>query len=162
MSFIGVGVDFQSELVEGLTKVRGANYTSVHSAEEFRNTFGKEFDLLTTPLVYDLRLSLEGSGFAIDHVYGSQDADPASGSLMYVRTLFPSRTENGETRGGIILLKLRKTGEQASATLRASYEDAQGHTARNEATVSFSGMSAESFDGKGIQKGVSKCQLFLY
>lgn len=36
------------------------------------------------------------------------DANKSSGELMKVNTLFPSRSENGEVKGGVILLKLRK------------------------------------------------------
>jgi hypothetical protein len=35
-TFIGVGVDFNSELIEEIVKVRGANYFAVHSVPEFK------------------------------------------------------------------------------------------------------------------------------
>lgn len=40
----GVGLDFNTELVEGISKVRGANYFSVHSPGEFRRRLTDEFD----------------------------------------------------------------------------------------------------------------------
>jgi len=36
-TFIGVGVDFNTELIEYITKIRGANYYSVHSSREFKS-----------------------------------------------------------------------------------------------------------------------------
>ena len=58
-TFIGVGVDFNTELVEKITKIRGANYYSVHSASEFKERMDEEFDFMVTPLVFDLVLRLE-------------------------------------------------------------------------------------------------------
>jgi Ca-activated chloride channel family protein len=154
MTMIGIGVDFQTQLVEAMTKVRGANYLSIHSAEEFKQRLGEQFDFLVTPLVYDLKLNLEGSGFAIEKVYGSPDVDLSSGNIMHVRTLFPSKTENGETRGGIVLLKLKKLSEQPTITLRASYDDTNNQSHQSEEKISFGDMHADAYDNLGIRKGV--------
>lgn len=157
-TLLGVGVDFQTELVEALTKVRGANYLSIHSAKDFKQRLGEEFDFLVSPLVYDLKLSLEAPGYVIDQVYGSPDKDLSSDALMHVRTLLPSKSENGETKGGLILLKLRQIRDADTLVVRASYEDKTGKKANTEATVSFAGLSAGSFDNKGIRKGVLLAQ----
>jgi len=153
-SFVGVGVDFQSQLVEALTKVRGANYLSVHSAQEFKERLGEQFAYLITPLVYDLRLNLAGSGFAIDKVYGSPDVDLSTGEVLHVRTLFPSTTKDGQTRGGLVLLKLKKIGDNPTMTLYTTYQDTHGETHRTEATASFADMVADTYDNLGIRKGV--------
>ncbi len=153
-TFLGVGVDFQTELVEALTKVRGANYLSIHSAQDFKQRLGEEFDFLVSPLVYDLRLQVKGLGYAIDEIYGSPDADLSSGEVLHVRTLFPSKTTNGETKGGLVLLKLRKTGENPTITLQTSYADVHGKTSSNESVVSFQGMNQGTHDNNGIRKGV--------
>ncbi|MDL5503220.1 MAG: VWA domain-containing protein, partial [Candidatus Methanoperedens sp.] len=55
-TFIGIGVDFNTELVENMTRIRGANYYSIHSAEEFRKRMDEEFDYMVTPLVFDLQI----------------------------------------------------------------------------------------------------------
>jgi len=44
----GVGLDFNTELVEAITKVKGANYFSVHSPGEFRRRLVDEFDYAVT------------------------------------------------------------------------------------------------------------------
>ena len=44
-SLIGVGVDFNTELTEKISDVRGANYYSVHSSSEFKKTLADEFVL---------------------------------------------------------------------------------------------------------------------
>jgi len=153
-TFIGVGVDFQSELVDALTKIKGANYLSVHSGSAFRQRLGEQFDYLITPLVYDLRLSLESSGFVVEKQYGVPDSDLSNGEIVHVRTLFPSPTTDEGTRGGIILLKLRKNADNPAMTLRSSYEDTQGGRHDHQTEVRFDGMTPGAFDDTGVRKGV--------
>jgi Ca-activated chloride channel family protein len=155
-TFIGVGVDFNSGLVEGLTKTRGANYYTVHSGRDFTRRVQDEFDFMVTPLVFDLQLSFEGKGWQIEKVFGSPEADQATGNLMYINTLFPSRSEGGQTRGGLVLLKLKKTSilADASVNLKVSYEDRNGKKDYTEARVALDKKPAEYFDNTGIRKGI--------
>ena len=64
-TFIGIGVDFNTELIENITKIKGANYYSIHSADEFKQRLEDEFDFMVTPLVFDLRLRLDAPGYEI-------------------------------------------------------------------------------------------------
>ncbi len=153
-TFIGIGVDFNSELVEYITKTRGANYYSVHSPTQFKERMDDEFEYMVTPLVFDLQLTLEAEGWEIEKVYGSPEADEATGELMKVNTLFPSKRENGETRGGLILLKLKKVAEDSTLNLKASYEDRNGNKEDNQSTVVFNNEEPEFFANSGIRKGV--------
>lgn len=91
-----------------ITKVKGANYYAVHDEKAFKQRMDEEFELMVTPLVFDLQLAFASGSFAIDKVYGSPEANQATGVLMFVSTLFPSKVENGETRGGVVLLKLAR------------------------------------------------------
>lgn len=165
-TFIGIGVDFNSELVETIGTIRGANYHSVHSAAQFRERLDEGFAYMVTPLVFDLELTLDAPGYRIAQVYGSPDADEATGRLMSVNTLFPSRTTDGETRGGVVLLRLERTGadERASASdraaasdravLRARYADRHGNVERVETAVTLSERAPDRFDNTGIRKAV--------
>jgi Ca-activated chloride channel family protein len=65
-TFIGIGVDFNTELVEYITKIRGANYYSVHSAKQFKERMDDEFEYMVTPLVFDLHLNLNATGYEIE------------------------------------------------------------------------------------------------
>lgn len=136
-TFIGIGVDFNTKLIEAITKVRGANYYSVHSEEKFKKRMDEEFEFMVTPLVFDLQLEFTSTAFAIDAVYGSPEADQSTGVLMRVNTLFPSKVENGETKGGIVILKLEQTGAGGEIELAASYEDRQGTPYNNTAPFTF-------------------------
>ena len=153
-SFIGVGVDFNTELTEAISDVKGANYYSVHSSKEFKNRMGDEFEYMVTPLVFDLELNSED--FEIAKVYGSDTANKESGNLMNVNTLFPTKTtEEGEVKGGIILLKLRKKNEKTvgNVNLSVSYKDRNGKEFSNSQDVPF-GTQEEHYDNTGIRKAI--------
>jgi Ca-activated chloride channel family protein len=154
-TFIGIGVDFNTELIETITKTRGANYYSVHSPGDFMERMGEEFDYMVTPLVFDLRLTLDSEDWDIEMVYGSPEADKATGELMKVNTLFPSKKEDGETKGGLILLKLRNRGDDSgSIRLNVSYEDRAGKEDSSTAKFYLDDKRPEYFENSGIRKGI--------
>ena len=153
-TFIGIGVDFNTELIEYITKIRGANYYSVHSSTELRERMDNEFEYMVTPLVFDLRLILQADGWEIEKVYGSPEANEATGELMKVNTLFPSKKKGDETRGGLVLLKLKKTDSGNSLILRVSYEDRNGNKDSSETTVELGEETPEFFENSGIRKAV--------
>jgi len=156
-TFIGVGVDFNVNLVEYVSKTRGANYYSVHSSREFKQRMDKEFDYMVTPLVYDLELKVKSKGYKIDAVYGSPQAKLATGSVMYVNTLFPSATDGKRSKGGVILLRLKKVGSAEDIELSVSYKDTKGKTFHNRQKVDFSDMKnvkENSYDNNGIAKAI--------
>ncbi len=99
-TFIGVGVDFNSDLVEYISKVRGANYFTVNSSQEFKKLLDREFNYMVTPLVYDLKLELESRDYEIDAIYGSPEVDLASGDIMRVNTYSHLLQDERGGRGG--------------------------------------------------------------
>lgn len=156
-SFIGIGVDFNADLVSSITKTRGANYHAVHSTEDFKRRMDEGFEYIVTPLVFDLSLKLQSDGYDIKAVYGSPQADLATGEIMKVNTLFPSLTVDGETRGGLILLHLEKTSNDADLSLAVSYNDREGESHQNSQQIEFSNQAG--FDNSGIHKGVVLARL---
>ena len=153
---IGVGVDFNTDLIESITKNRGANYHSVHSPAQFIEQMDENFDFMVTPLVFDLRLALEGEGWSIDRVFGSPEADEATGEVFRVNTLFPSRTQDGQTRGGLVLVKLSRNPEVENRELKiaASFENRVGEPFSVETQVEFVESNEQHFDNTGIRKGI--------
>lgn len=154
-SFVGIGIDFNTELVEAINKVRGANYYAVHSPSEFKKRLDEEFDFMVTPLVFDLELRIEAPGFKIKKVYGSPEANEATGELMKVATLFPSkRTEQG-TRGGIVLLHLEKISgiQDQNLSLSISYKDRNEKPGSHSVKFAFE-KEEEAYDTTGIRKGI--------
>ena len=153
-TFIGVGVDLNTDLIETMTKIRGANYYSVHSAKEFKTRMDDEFEFMVTPLVFNLNLNLDAKGYKIEKVYGSPEANESTGELMKVNTLFPSKTKEGQTKGGLVLLKLKKLSSDASLKLRVTYEDRLGKQDSSEASVNIPDKQPDYFENSGIKKGV--------
>lgn len=150
---IGIGVDFNTGLVEKITKARGANYYSVHSPREFAKRMDEEFDYMVTPLVFDLELAFQSPGFRIERVYGSPEAELATGRLMRVNTLFPSPTTEEGAKGGLVLLKLTRTSDAPDITLTARYEDRAGQRHITTQRISFLAREA-SYDTPSIRKGI--------
>ncbi|RQW78840.1 MAG: VWA domain-containing protein, partial [Methanothrix sp.] len=154
-TFIGIGVDFNTELVENITKIKGANYYSVHSAKEFKERMDDEFDYMVTPLVFDLRLRLDAPGYEIEKVYGSPEADQATGELMKINTLFPSKAEEGQVKGGVVLVKLKKLSSQdGEMKLGVSYQDRSGVQDGDEARVQFAETKPDYYQNSGIRKAI--------
>jgi len=132
-SLLGVGLDFNADVVEVMSKAKGAWFGSIKTSAEFRKRLDDEFDYMVTPLVFNLRLHLSSNAYTIDKVFGSPESDLSTGQLMRVNTLFPStKNEHGETKGGVVLLRLVRKNEDAAADddrslrLRVSYEDRCG------------------------------------
>jgi len=153
-SFVGVGVDFNPELVDRITSVRGSNYYTVRSAEQFQRRMGEEFAFMVTPLVFDLSVELEPGGTEIVDVYGTSVDDAATEDLLHVPTLFPSPTEGGRTRGGVILVEVNTAMATSPPEVRASYETRAGQQRTDRATVEFpSGIGAQ-YANTGVRKSV--------
>lgn len=153
-TFIGIGVDFNTELIEQITKIRGANYYSVHSAKEFKQRMDDEFDFMVTPLVFDLLLSLNAPGYQIEKVYSSPEADEATGQLMKVNTLFPSKVEEGAVKGGVVLVKLKKLSQESSMRLKVSYTDRNSMPDSDEAVIDLENMQPDYYQNNGIRKAI--------
>ena len=157
-TFIGVGVDFNTELIEQINDVKGANYYSVHNSKEFKERMGEQFEYMVTPLVFDLRLNLKSDDYNIEMVYGSDTANKQKENLMKVNTLFPSKTsEEGEVKGGVVLVKLKAKTEKNNGkiNLEVFYKDRNGKEYNNNQTIIFDKNNNEEFyDNSGIRKAI--------
>jgi len=107
-----------------------------------------------TPLVFDLVLQLDSPGYRIEKVYGSPEADEATGEIMKVNTLFPSKAEEGEVKGGIVLIKLEQISSDGNITLVVSYEDRNGTEDGDEAAVVFPEVEPDFYQNDGIRKAI--------
>ncbi|RPI16861.1 MAG: VWA domain-containing protein [Ignavibacteriae bacterium] len=153
-TIIGIGIDFNSTLTEFMSKVRGANYFSVHSSKEFKKRLNDEFDYMVTPLFFNVKLTLISDGFEIQKIYGSPEADESTGEVLKVNTLFPSDKDDEETRGGIILVKLKKNNGSNEITLKVNYEDREGNELSNRAKIKMTNKTADYFDNTGVRKAI--------
>ena len=83
--FLGVGIDFNSDLVSKLTKLRNTNYMSVKSSKDFKRKMDEDFDYLVTPIVYDVDVSFDTKAWKVERVFGSPGFEyPAEGKLAHM------------------------------------------------------------------------------
>merc|ERR1712232_1486100 len=114
-SLLGVGLDFNADVVEVMSKAKGAWYGSVKTSEAFIKRLDEEFDYMVTPLVFNLRLHLSSDAYTIDRVFGSPESELGTGQLMRINTLFPSaKDDQGQTKGGVVLLRLVRKSSAAA------------------------------------------------
>ncbi len=152
-TFLGIGLDTNTDLTTRLGSIRGANAFTVRSPAEFEQRLNREFAYMVTPVVFDLRLRLEAEGYEIRRVIGSPDAAYATGDLLTVNTLFPTPVVNGEAKGGIVLMQVVKRSPQAKIRLVASYQDRAGRPGSATREL-FLERNPETFDNTGIRKAV--------
>lgn len=138
-TFFGIGVDFNTKLIEGITNnLRGANYFAVHSPKDFNKRLNEEFEYFSAPLAYNVSLSIDGGDYEIQKIYGSPEDGQSSDEVLKVKTLFPSPTTDGQSRGGVILAEMDKQNNSGDPTeLTATYETRDGTTATNSQTVQW-------------------------
>eukprot|EP01083_Nonionella_stella_P035520 96915_1 len=159
-TFVGVGLDFNANLVSEITTVRGANYFAVHSETEFYEKLSLEFDYFVSPMVFNLKLSLqcEGADICIEAVYGSNDIDTKNGQVMNVKSLFPSPPDDeGAVKGGIVLIKLKNDKEmQSNLFIECSFEDKAGKKFKNKQNVVLISKDEEDefYATLGTRKGI--------
>lgn len=158
-TFIGVGVDFNTQVIETLSDVEGANYYSVHSSQEFKKIMSEDFEYMVTPLAFNIKLDFaaEDNYYKIDEVYGTDTNKKTDGTIMQINTLFPSSSNsNGENKGGVVLLKLSENSYGAYTTdrismpkikLKVSYKDRSGEEHSNIQEVTLP--KATEVDSKG-------------
>jgi Ca-activated chloride channel family protein len=125
----------------------------VHGSREFKQRLDEEFDFMVTPLVFELELALQSDSFAVKEVYGSPEANLATGQLIFVNTLFPSKAQDGQAKGGVILALLERIGAANAIKLSASYEDRNGVAATNDADFNYLA-PLDQAPNSGIRKAV--------
>eukprot|EP01025_Chloroclados_australasicus_P018433 TRINITY_DN1966_c0_g1_i2.p1 TRINITY_DN1966_c0_g1~~TRINITY_DN1966_c0_g1_i2.p1 ORF type:complete len:679 (+),score=72.83 TRINITY_DN1966_c0_g1_i2:110-2146(+) len=160
---IGVGLDFNSELIEILTKTTGANYYNVYSPTQFRNKMDQEFDFMVTPLVFNLKLEVDqssfnnGDGWKVIKVYGSPNVDgglDTEGTLININTLFPTPVSDQGIKGGIILLKMQRPANSTPLKLTASYVERDTMQTKSISSVVEAFGNVQIFTNTGVQKAV--------
>jgi hypothetical protein len=104
LTAIGLGLNFNEELIRAITMSRGGNYVFVQSGLKMFRYF-ENFDYLVTPVAYDFKATLELDGPEFEgaklvKAYGvpAKEGEPVR-DLLDVRTLFFSE------EGGAIVLE---------------------------------------------------------
>jgi len=115
---------------------------------------GEQFRYVVSPLVFDLSLELDAEGYDVQQVYGSSAAEASTGEILRVNTLFASPTEDGRTRGGVMLAQVERELQDATLDLRASWEGRDGTERSTTTTIEFPSEPPEYFANTGVRKAV--------
>jgi len=167
-SFIGIGLDFDTDLVDSITKVRGSNYYSVHSAVQFKRLLNEDFNYTVTPIAFDAVLFMESEAYQIDKIYGTP-YDNESNAVMKVDTVTASPKDERGSKGGLVLLKLKhkltsNMNPSKNVKLTLIYEDRDGN--KKTTTTEFDleerlsqlskgdDESSSVYENSGIQKAI--------
>ncbi len=78
---------------------------------------------------------------------------------MKVNTLFPSKTKEGQVKGGMVLIKLRKLSPEGISAegmmkLRVSYQDRNGIADSDETDVEIPDTEPDFYQNSGIRKAI--------
>lgn len=135
------------------------------NSREFKKRMDEEFDFMVTPLVFDLRMYFKSQAFDIETVYGSGtsldynellipiDSDKSNNTLMHIQTLFPSSKKDGKSKGGVVLLKLKKReeAEGSDIELGVEWKDRRGGKDSEVAKINI-GDNSEKLESKDEQE----------
>lgn len=146
LTTIGVGNDFDVDLMRGLAENGAGNYYFLEDGSAASEVFTEELDFFMSPLAMDVQIeATPGTGWTFDEAVGSRlfNVQPAHGAMWIPAVFLASRTSQAPTegrRGGgsMIFIHLDPTGDASSkvADLKISYR-APGSTERVSQTVSL-------------------------
>ncbi|MGE0869641.1 MAG: VWA domain-containing protein [Kofleriaceae bacterium] len=131
LTTIGVGNDFDVDLMRGLAESGAGNFYFLEDAQAATEVFTEELDYFMSPLALDVRLqAFAGSGWQLDEVVGTRrwSAGATYGDLEIPAVFLASRTsqEPGAGRrggGSTLFIHLHASGQAAPdvADIELSY-----------------------------------------
>jgi len=85
-SVIGVGIDFNTDVTQEITKVKGANYLSCFTEEEFLSALARNFSFNYFPFAFDMQLRMavngtKGEPYIVTQVYGTPFTETATAPI---------------------------------------------------------------------------------
>ena len=107
-TFIGIGLDFNTDVVDEITKAKGSNYLSVHSKKDFENFLKVDFNYLVSPCVTSSHILLKSNSFEIEDAYGTPFSSETTKNFIQLGSSCASNTSGDQTKGGLILIKIKK------------------------------------------------------
>ena len=172
LTLFGVGLDFGVSLAGDISSLRGGNVVTLRDPEQIENIFDRDFDLLVTPILHDLRVRIRPAmGFTLIGSYGfpepSSRPEPEERSPGFrIASLFLSRK-----KGGALALRLER--DETDLTLDSpelvridlSFTTPAGREITRSLIVTHRGLfpdPAESyFSGPGVRKLTALLDLTL-
>jgi Ca-activated chloride channel family protein len=161
ISYIGVGLSFNAEVSEELSRVRGTTISSVNTSRELKKTLVEDFNYLITPIAFDVDFQLKANGYEIENVYGGDDDEKKSNKLLHFRTLTGSAINEKGVKGCAILIKLKdiaKSNEEIDSFLKIEIDYLPSNSDENVHKVFEIGFGNDQ--NSAIQKAISLALFF--
>jgi Ca-activated chloride channel homolog len=161
LTAIGVGLDFDQELIQYIATQKGGNYFYLGDAETADQLFEAEFDYMVTPVAYNMSVNLYfHPSYPIAAAYGFP-GDEGQEASMDIATLFLSN------RRGAILFQLDTPDSDQIivngtnfADIALVYEDPDGNSFSQDFSIIYNGetitsITDEYFDQAGVNLAVT-------
>ncbi len=160
LTSFGVGLNFDQDLMNFFATQRGANYYYLDNDERAQELFVEDFDMMVTPLAYDLQVTIEPyENFDLTGAYGFPSPENQVAEL-FISTVFLSRNK------GAVMLKFDRQFEEFApiftqtqiADLSISYETTDGREVIQNLPAIYSGPDIinpddNHFGQVGVHKG---------
>lgn len=148
---LGVGLDFGQQLTSRITAVRGANAVFLATDDDTRKVFDEDFDLLVTPVAYELTFSLAPEApLTLGAVYGVP-GEASTSLTQTVKTVFLSRQ-----RGAIVARLVGTPAGDDLGTVELAYTPANGSARRTETLALTAPQgAAPAFSSAGTRKALA-------
>jgi Ca-activated chloride channel homolog len=154
-TYIGIGLDFDTKLVEQLTKIPGSNYFSVHSQKDFQKILNNDFNYIVTNTVLESYLLIESEEYEIDKAYGTPFSEDTTNNTIKLGSQTASDLNEAGTKGGMILIKLKerklksKLNPSPVIDVTLFYETLLGKKMQKTTKIEF---DQKGFENSAIQK----------
>lgn len=155
LSAFGVGIDFGAQLADEISKTRGGNFFYLKDEAAIATVFDDDFDLIVTPLAYDLDATLTSpDGVTLRRSYGAPTDAQSEEVAFAVRTLFLSRKGGG--MGVVLDVPALEAGVELGA-FHLAYSLEDGTRVEQDVDVEWSGgRPFAGVDGEADDLGVLK------
>jgi len=160
-TFVGIGLDFRSDIAAKIGHITGCNYLSVKSAKEFKKMMHEDFDYLVTPNVFNVSIEIDPESekeWNPVYVFGSPGNEhPKKGRLTFIDSCFPSQKEDeNATKGGMIVVKMNKLTDNPTTSIkfRITYEDTYGTKYEDHDTLTISAHEDDFYETLSIRKAI--------
>lgn len=78
-------MDFNTDFVSDVGKMRACNYFAVKTSREFKRQMTEEFDYMVTPNVFDCTISMQSDHWEAERVFGTPGFEiPEKGRLFFM------------------------------------------------------------------------------
>eukprot|EP01084_Bolivina_argentea_P304536 525964_1 len=103
-SFIGIGLLFDDIFIENIYKCKGCNCLSVFSEKEYINKLYNDFDLIITPIAFNVSVELIGkdNSCVIDYIYDTNIGHNCNNGQIL--TIFPMKSKQQQK---CVMIQLR-------------------------------------------------------